>query len=167
VFDYSYPYIILHYFIKSDTIFEGFSPAFQFTLSIIYFMLITLRISVFPKTNLMCHMQTHMRTHAHTRTRARAHTHLAFTFLEVVFMDNGCASNMYMASLILRFAHSKRIMSPCLSVKVILSRDADRLLEGLEDSLEVVMLSNFPSSLIKSPVLPLLDRALAQLVDNS
>jgi hypothetical protein len=58
-------------------------------------------------------------------------------------------------------------MSPCLSVKVILSRDADRLLEGLEDSLEVVMLSSFPSSLIKSPVLPLLDRTLAQLVDNS
>lgn len=82
-------------------------------------------------------------------------------------MDNGCTSNMHRASLILRFAHSKRVMSPCLSVNVILSRDADRLLEGLEDSLEVVMLSNFPSSLIKSPVLSLLDRALAQLVDNS
>jgi len=112
-----------------------------------YFMFKTLRISIFPTINLMCHMQTH--------------THLVFTFLQVVFMDNGCASNMHKASLILRFAHSKRIMSPCLSVKVILSRDADRLLEGLEDSLEVVMLSNFPSSLIKSPVLPLLDRALA------
>jgi hypothetical protein len=82
-------------------------------------------------------------------------------------MDNGCASNMHMASLILRFANSKRVMSPCLSVKVILSKDADRLLEGLEDSLEVVMLSSFPSSLIKSPVLPHLDTALAQFVDNS
>jgi len=94
-------------------------------------------------------------------------THLVFTFLQVVFMDDGCASNMRRASLILCFANSKRAMSPCLSVKVILSRDADRLLEGLEDSLEVVMLSSFPSSLIKSSVLPLLDGALAQLVDNS
>jgi len=74
---------------------------------------------------------------------------------------------MHKASLILRFANSKRVMSPCLSVKVILCRDADRLLEGLEDSLEGVMLSNFPSSLIKSAVLSLLDRTLAQLVDNS
>jgi hypothetical protein len=138
---------------KNDTVFEGFSPAFQFTLSIIYFMLKTLRISIFSKTNLMCHVQTH--------------THLVFTFLQVVFMDDGCASNMHMASQILRFANSKRVISPCLSVKVILSRDADRLLEGLDDSLEVVMLSNFPSSLIKPPVLPILDRALAQLVDNS
>jgi hypothetical protein len=80
-------------------------------------------------------------------------------------MDNGCTSNMHMASLILRFANSKRVMIPCLSVNVILSRDADRLIEGLEDCLEVVMLSNFSLSLIKSPVL--LDRALAQLVDNS
>jgi hypothetical protein len=78
----------------------------------------------------MCHMQTHI--------------NLVFTFLQVVFMDNGCTSNMHMASLILRFANSKRVMISCLSVKVILSRDADRLLEGLEDCLEVVMLSTFP-----------------------
>jgi hypothetical protein len=97
----------------------------------------------------------------------QTHINLVLTFWQVVFTDNGNIPNMHKASLTLRFADSKRVMIPCLSVKVILSRDAERLLEGLEDCLEVVMLSSFPLSLIKSPVLPLLDRPLAQLVDNS
>ncbi|KDR15537.1 hypothetical protein L798_10603 [Zootermopsis nevadensis] len=53
----------------------------------------------------------------------------------VVSTGSGCTFNIDMASLILRFANSKRQKIPCFSVKLILSRDPDRMLVGLEDCL--------------------------------
>jgi hypothetical protein len=50
---------------------------------------------------------------------------------------------------------------------VILSRDADRILVGLEECFGVLMLSHGSRCLIKSPVLPLLDTGLSEHVDNS
>jgi len=54
----------------------------------------------------------------------------------------------------------------CLSVKVILSRDADSLLVGLEDCRGVVMLSHV-ECLAKSPELLHLDTGLTEHDGNS